>query len=224
MLTVEAIEENLSLQIQEDDISLTMQIADSAPSGVVVSGAPGNVLQTIPDGLYVPGPAEMPGFSSVGRTVATGTAAQGRGALGLGTAAQRNSIGSAALYGRDSVVGTVSQSGGIPTGAILQRGSNSNGFFLRSAEGWQRAFALAETPAVTGPDIWGEDFTFPATFLNIDSIAMSLYVGSGSDSNPSQVTAVLRSFSPSGGRVVFRNALNTTLILRAYIVAEGRWF
>lgn len=34
-------------------------------------------------------------------------------------------------------LGTVSESGGIPTGAIIQRGSNSNGTFVRFADGTQ---------------------------------------------------------------------------------------
>ncbi|WP_275223148.1 hypothetical protein, partial [Citrobacter freundii] len=33
------------------------------------------------------------------------------------------------------VVGTVSQSGGVPTGAIIERGSNSNGEYTKFADG-----------------------------------------------------------------------------------------
>ncbi len=43
-------------------------------------------------------------------------------------------LGSAALA---PIVGTVSQTGGVPTGAIMQRGSNANGEFVRFADGTQ---------------------------------------------------------------------------------------
>ena len=36
---------------------------------------------------------------------------------------------------RPEIVGTVSQSGGVPTGAIIQRGSNANGEFVKFADG-----------------------------------------------------------------------------------------
>lgn len=41
------------------------------------------------------------------------------------------------LYHNRNILGTVSQSGGAPTGAIIQRGSNANGEFVRFADGTQ---------------------------------------------------------------------------------------
>ena len=41
------------------------------------------------------------------------------------------------VYDQASAVGTVSQSGGIPTGAIIERGSNANGSYIRWADGTQ---------------------------------------------------------------------------------------
>lgn len=42
-----------------------------------------------------------------------------------------------AVYNQASILGTVSQSAGIPTGAIIERGSNANGEFVRYADGTQ---------------------------------------------------------------------------------------
>lgn len=39
------------------------------------------------------------------------------------------------LYDQSNIVGTVSQSGGVPTGAIIERGSNSNGEYTKLADG-----------------------------------------------------------------------------------------
>ena len=38
-------------------------------------------------------------------------------------------------YHRSNIVGTVSQTAGVPTGAIIQRGANANGQFTRFADG-----------------------------------------------------------------------------------------
>lgn len=38
-------------------------------------------------------------------------------------------------YGSENIVGTVTQSGGVPTGAIIESGSNSNGRYWKSAGG-----------------------------------------------------------------------------------------
>ncbi|QKV20231.1 hypothetical protein [Oricola thermophila] len=52
-------------------------------------------------------------------------AATARGALELGDSAIRD------------LIGTVGQSGGVPTGAIIERGSNANGEYVRYADGTQ---------------------------------------------------------------------------------------
>jgi len=39
------------------------------------------------------------------------------------------------VYSKDNILGTVSESGGVPTGAIIERGSNANGEFVKYADG-----------------------------------------------------------------------------------------
>jgi hypothetical protein len=47
------------------------------------------------------------------------------------------SVAANSVYGKSNILGTVSQSSGVPTGAIIQRGSNANGEFVRFADGTQ---------------------------------------------------------------------------------------
>jgi len=89
--------------------------------------------------------------------------------LELGSAATRTALGSAGpLYSRDSVLGTVSQSAGVPTGAIIESGSNANGEYTRWADGTQIAHndnaAITTTPA-----------TFVGTITKVD--ASKLWIG-----------------------------------------------
>ena len=39
------------------------------------------------------------------------------------------------VFGRANLLGTVSQSGGVPTGAVIERGSNANGEYVKFADG-----------------------------------------------------------------------------------------
>lgn len=52
------------------------------------------------------------------------------------------------LCTRDSILGAVSQSGGVPTGAVIQRGSNANGEFVRFADGTQICAGVSSTALV----------------------------------------------------------------------------
>lgn len=62
-----------------------------------------------------------------------------------------------------NLVGTVSQSGGIPTGAVVERGSNANGEYVRFADGTQICASLRT--ATTNPDFLSVVWTFPANFI-----------------------------------------------------------
>lgn len=58
-------------------------------------------------------------------------------------------------------VGTVSETDGVPTGAIVQSGSNANGSFIRYADGTQICSAWV-TSSSAGNVTW----TFPMTFVS----------------------------------------------------------
>lgn len=46
-------------------------------------------------------------------------------------------VGGETVYRTGNILGTVSQSSGVPTGAIIERGSNANGNYVRYADGTQ---------------------------------------------------------------------------------------
>ena len=77
-----------------------------------------------------------------------------------------------AVYAKGNILGTVSEDGGVPTGAIIERGSNANGEFVRYADGtqicWRNDFAL---PFVTGLRV-GANWTYPASFVTDGSVSV----------------------------------------------------
>lgn len=72
-------------------------------------------------------------------------------------------IDGAQAYHQGNILGTVSEASGVPTGAVLESGSNANGAYIRYADGTQictHALPLAFLNTSTCRSDW----TFPAAF------------------------------------------------------------
>jgi len=76
------------------------------------------------------------------------------------------------IYTADTILGQVTRSsGGLPTGAIIERGSNGNGEYVRFADGAQWCWgetgkanvSISISPLYCSPDI---QITFPAAFAS----------------------------------------------------------
>ncbi|MEO1554792.1 MAG: DUF2793 domain-containing protein [Pseudomonadota bacterium] len=127
-------------------------------------------------------------------------------------------------FGPGNVLGTVTQAGGQPTGALIERGSNANGTYLRFADGTQIC-----TTEITGVDVTNAvggfyksgnlTWNFPAVFsenswtgggrIKDSSSGIAVHVTGGGVTSPSAITAYCTT-SP----------VNRTLCL----FAIGLWF
>lgn len=132
----------------------------------------------------------------------------------LGTAADSSKLGGTAaaeFYRRGNILGTVSQSGGVPTGAIIERGSNANGVYWRFAGGLQVCITVEKVRPAAGGQM---TFEWPAGFAGL----------------PTTSTTVIPTFTwetPSGqygstgtGFVYFAGAGGANQI---YMQAVGYW-
>lgn len=113
----------------------------------------------------------------------------------------------------DNVLGTVSQSGGVPTGAVIEHGSNANGAYLRLADGTQICWHVIISSAAgivtwTYPAAWDGVKRLVATPAGVSSPVIAA-IG-GVYGSTCQVSA----WEPGGNRV----AANISLL------AVGRWF
>lgn len=118
------------------------------------------------------------------------------------------------VYSQNSILGTVSQSGGVPTGAVIERGSNANGRYVRFADGTQICTANL-TSNGTESTVW----TYPAAFVGVDGVAIAPAIGAARMANPAtagigNATLTFNVWTIAGARMA--NDLRIT--------ATGRWF
>lgn len=132
------------------------------------------------------------------------------------------------VYKRSNAIGAVSQSGGVPTGAIIEQGSNAQGSYVKFADGtmvcW-RTYNVVSTTTQT----WGGGFisnplltlAFPAAFVGVPTVAPCCQWVSG------EASSVALGFAQS--------VTSTTVGLYAFsgvssggtrlgFIAQGRWF
>ncbi|BCB62222.1 hypothetical protein HaloA020_29230 [Halomonas sp. A020] len=126
-----------------------------------------------------------------------------------------------------NILGAVSQSGGVPTGAVIERGSNANGDYVKFADGTLICFlrgtfpsgvfsplgALFSTPSI--------NVSFPAAFISNPVVSLgSSFGASGTwaglgDSGTSNNSTSLRAY---------RTSAVTVSNLRYEVIAIGRWY
>ncbi len=107
------------------------------------------------------------------------------------------------IYHQGSILGTVSESSGTPTGAIIERGSNSNGEYVKFADGTLICTRITpETIDISGAVI---DFTYPASI--IEPAAAGGFMDTSSGNRSALVAAGLTvSADSSNWRVYIENA------------------
>ncbi|WP_283966846.1 pyocin knob domain-containing protein [Tritonibacter sp. AK171] len=130
------------------------------------------------------------------------------------------------VYSQASLLGTVAQSGGVPTGAVIERGSNANGEYVRFADG---------TQICVSPDFTYLDVTHPAGALYRTAAPVSWTPPAGFGGVDSMSGAVLSQGNSQTHwgtmRVINSNSIDISVYapnsttgraVRAMVI--GRWF
>lgn len=116
------------------------------------------------------------------------------------------------LYHTANIIGTVSQSAGIPTGAIIETNANANGRIIRYADGTLICTALA-----TSLDTGVLMVTWPSTFIGVPVVALAV-------DNDTPVLAATQSTGDSSTGVNAWNTSGVRVASSVRIIAIGRWF
>ncbi|MCG7622289.1 hypothetical protein [Epibacterium sp. Ofav1-8] len=223
--------------------------ATDASDGKLLAVGAGGILATNPPNLADPAQLDVPaGLYSIAasdgwpfdgallqlrRNAGRGVQIAARGSSSAPNASSEilvrtsgNSFGGwAQLIHAENLLGTVSQSGGTPTGAVIERGSNANGEYVRFADGTQICCSGDWSEDVTtaqgalyrsaAPKIW----TFPASFYSSSGLVGHV----GATGNSQTHWGVVRTTSPSDAQItIFSHSQYTDRTVRA--TAIGRWF
>lgn len=113
-------------------------------------------------------------------------------------------------------LGTVTQTDGVPTGAIIQRGSNSNGEFVRFADGSQLCWSVI-TASNAGEVTW----TYPAAFVGTGALRI---VATANSTNTISLAPRCTAKSATSVNVSAFNNSNGRVGVAIEMLAIGRWF
>ena len=141
------------------------------------------------------------------------------------------------IYHTGNLLGTVSQSAGVPTGGIIEAGSNANGSYTRFADG---TLILTREGTIDGTVVGSTSFTFPVNSVNnglfsslatdqIRAISIGTTATAGAQVIKDSIVGAEGTAS-SGGyganrwhvRVVVANASASSVPVN--LTAIGRWF
>ncbi|MBV4500357.1 hypothetical protein [Pseudomonas shirazensis] len=143
------------------------------------------------------------------------TPALARSGLQLGTAAVA------------AIVGQVSQAGGVPTGAIFERGSNANGEYTKYADGTMDCFLYATVTDQACDITYGSLFigtrswTFPMPFSSPPAVSVNGRIATGA--SWAGIGGGVSNFSATARFVdAFSRAVGVTTVLS--FTAKGRWY
>lgn len=134
------------------------------------------------------------------------------------------------VYSRNNIVGTVSQSGGVPTGAVIERGSNANGSYTRWADGTQICTYVDDQTAfawnVASGNLWRSSqgiWVYPMAFVSGQKPVISGLV-------ETNIVAIMtmQSDTTTNTQTNWRGGssitLGTSTAKFVHFQATGRWF
>jgi len=145
-------------------------------------------------------------------------------AVAIDAAGNMNALGGHRIINRGNILGVVSQAAGVPTGAVIERGSNANGEFVRFADGTQICTSVQPTTGLLGINSISSNIAFalPAVFIdNTFSVSVVAVPGSHPD-----CFGVLFCHPTSTGAGIFvlRNGATIAQAYAPRVIAIGRWF
>ena len=135
------------------------------------------------------------------------------------------------------LLGTVSESSGVPTGSVIERGSNSNGEYVRFADGTQNCWHNTSGGDITtnGAGTFDSPYfgstitwTFPAAFTANPEVFVSAVPPSGATNFARRTAGVSRGVvntTTAFSIIPYRIGADTNNdVFELSLMAVGRWF
>lgn len=134
-------------------------------------------------------------------------------------------VAGAPAYHSGNLLGGVTQSGGLPTGAVIERGSNSNGDYCRLADGSQTCWHEFTADLAISTSFMGGyrssdmTWTFPASFIGVPAMAGMPVSGTAFGvSSRTYSSGLVGTFAATAV------TSQSTGTIRIRVIATGRWY
>ena len=167
--------ENLDVKVSTDGTTFEQAVSIDVASGLVrcpIGLRLGPGTETAPTLAFM-GDANTGVYNPSTNQLAVATAGIRRATFGASGLDATNLLRDGSqVFSRDNVVGAVSQAGGVPTGAVVESGSNANGSYTRWADGTLVCMALrtlSHASSLRLQDSWN----FPMAFDSAPAISIS---------------------------------------------------
>ncbi|WP_316348471.1 hypothetical protein [Desulfuromonas acetoxidans] len=139
------------------------------------------------------------------------------------------------VYDRENILGIVAQSSGVPSGAIIERGSNSNGEYVKFADGTLIctgsviSVAGANTDNSLAKSPSGVTWTFPISFIDLPTLSFFIDKISTAETGVfpigvARLTGGTVSVSSATTIYVWYNKPGSVVQSQIALTAIGRWF
>ena len=129
-------------------------------------------------------------------------------------------------YGPGNLLGAVAQSGGVPTGAVIERGTNANGTYVRLADGTQicthKPLIKPASDATAGvkSTVW----TFPAAFAAGSSGDISVQHCLQNSKPDKRGITTAAGISAADVTLYYHESAGSSADIKTFALAIGRWF
>lgn len=119
-------------------------------------------------------------------------------------------------YRRANILGSVALAGSVPTGAVIENGSNANGSYTRFADGTMICRTAATfASSVSGAETW----TYPSAFVSAPAV-----VATARNDSDTVLAEKLQTKSETAATVsVFSTATGLRVNVFVDMIAFGRW-
>jgi hypothetical protein len=134
------------------------------------------------------------------------------------------------VYAEGNILGTVSQTGGVPTGAIIESGSNANGEFVKYADGTMICYRQSLVLNFVNTGRCSQTWTFPTAFVGnapATFVQFSVFSAAPNDTDLGTTkaeSATLTSVFISQWRVTGTTNFVSGNTVTTSVTAIGRWF
>lgn len=132
----------------------------------------------------------------------------------------------AEFYSTETLLGTVSQSSGTPTGSVIERGSNANGEYVKFADGTMICTSVGRTTTFVNASNINTAWTYPVAFVAVPVVNVNIV--SSTVTTQRQITAVCAYTRSATSATCAALSIGQFISSDASLVldckATGRWF